>query len=108
MLASSLYFSTNARRVICDGDGKVDIFWLSVNSITIFEPCFMMQLPHKSNNIAILSGGFKSTAELIGSIVSVDNGVEGRCQTTSDKMFPSNRSLFICTFIKEKVSVCIW
>ena len=67
----------------------------------------MMQLPHKSNNVAIPSEGFESTAEFIGSIVAVDNGVEGRCQTTSDKMFPSNRSLFIHKFIKEKVGICI-
>ena len=67
----------------------------------------MMQLPHKSDNVAIPSGGFESTAELIGSIVSVDNRMEGRYQTTSDKIFPSNRSLLIRTFIKDKVSIGI-
>ena len=67
----------------------------------------MMQLPHKSDHVAIPSGGFESTAELIGSIVSIDNRMEGRYQTTSGKMFPSNRSLLIYTFIKEKVGICI-
>ena len=65
----------------------------------------MMRLPDKSNNISIPIGGFESTAELVGTIVAIDNGVEGRCQTTSDKMFLSNRSLCIHTFIKEKVSI---
>ena len=67
-----------------------------MNSITIIEPSFMMQLPHKSDNVAIPSGGFESTAELIGSMVSVDNGVEGRCQTASDKMF---HPIEVCLFI---------
>ena len=37
----------------------------------------MMQLPYKPNNVAIPIGGFESMAELIGSIVVVDNRVEG-------------------------------
>ena len=68
----------------------------------------MMQLPQKSDHVAIPSGGFESTAELIVSIIFIDNRMEGRCQTTSDKVFPSNRSLLIRTIIKDKVSIGIW
>ena len=66
----------------------------------------MMQLPHKSDHVAIPSGGFESTAELIGSIVFIDNRMKRRCQTTSDKV--SNRSLLLRTIIKDKVSIGIW